>query len=196
MTQEIIEHHKTITIPVCMSDKTPIFLTVRDRRFKDWIFIAGGCRKREVANPIRCALRELEEETRGVVNIRSGEYTAFSFKTKNRTETELKVDASNNVDVIYNYTVYILFMQYDDIERNMISRKFHEERIKTEQLKQLKLPVRRTHDENDKLAWDSLDVFKAKQQWETIQTHVLGNPEFYECLYSSNKLKFNNNISQ
>jgi 8-oxo-dGTP pyrophosphatase MutT (NUDIX family) len=195
MAREIIEHHKTISIPICLSPPEPLFLTVRDRRFKDWIFVAGGCRKREISNPLRCALRELDEETRGVFNLKLGEYTHFTFTTRNRTEAEQKMDDSNNIDVIYIYHVYIFFMNLDENERNKSMKKFTEERIKADQLKQLNIPIRRTHDENDRMMWDTLDNFKTKKQWETIKTHVLDNPEFYTAINSSNKIKFNTRVS-
>ena len=56
-----MKKYKSIAIPVSFSGDKPRFLTVRDRRFKEWIFVTGGCRKREIPNPLRCALRELEE---------------------------------------------------------------------------------------------------------------------------------------
>ena len=68
-----MKKHKAIAIPVTFTGDKPIFLTVRDRRFKDWIFVTGGCRRREITNPIKCALRELDEETRGVVSLKRGE---------------------------------------------------------------------------------------------------------------------------
>ena len=64
------EVHKAIAIPVIYIDGEFKFLIVKDKRFKEWTFISGGCRKREVFNPIRCALRELEEETRGILNLK------------------------------------------------------------------------------------------------------------------------------
>jgi 8-oxo-dGTP pyrophosphatase MutT (NUDIX family) len=72
-----MKKYKAIAIPVSFATGKPKFLTVRDRRFKDWIFVTGGCRRREIFNPLRCALRELEEETRGVVSLKNGEYTEF-----------------------------------------------------------------------------------------------------------------------
>ena len=195
MAREIIEHHKTISIPICLTSPEYLFLTVRDRRFKDWIFVAGGCRKREISNPLRCALRELEEETRGVFNLKMGEYSYFTFDTRNRTEAEQKSDDSNNIDVVYIYHVYIFFMNLDENERSKSMKKFTEERIKTDQLKQLNLPIRRTHDENDKMVWDTLDNFKTKKQWKTIKIHVLDNPDFYRAINSSNRIKFNTRVS-
>ena len=54
---------KAIAIPVIRTPgQESQFLVVRDRRFKDWIFVTGGCRRREIPNPLRTALRELEEE--------------------------------------------------------------------------------------------------------------------------------------
>jgi hypothetical protein len=191
MAQQIIEHYKTISIPVCLHEKEPLFLTVRDRRFKDWIFIAGGCRKREISNPIRCALRELEEETRGVVHLRAGEYSYFTFQTRNRTPAEKKVDISNNVDVVYIYHVFIFYLNLDDIDRTRMTKKFNEERVKTDQIRQLNMPFRRAYDENDKMVWDTLSNFSKKQQWETVNTHILSNPEFLKSVHSSNLLKFN-----
>lgn len=195
MAREIIEQHKTISIPLCLTSPEPLFLTVRDRRFKDWIFVAGGCRKREISNPLRCALRELEEETRGVFNLKMGEYSYFTFDTRNRTEAEQKSDDTNNIDVVYIYHVYIFFMNLDESERSKSMKRFTEERIKTDQLKQLNLPIRRTHDENDKMVWDTLDNFKTKKQWKTIKTHVLDNPDFYRAINSSNRIKFNTRVS-
>ena len=62
MDMDIEEKHKAIAIPVSMIDSVPMFLTVRDRRFREWLFVTGGCRKKEVVCPLKCALRELEEE--------------------------------------------------------------------------------------------------------------------------------------
>ena len=51
-----MKKYKAIAIPVSFADEKPKFLTVRDRRFKDWIFVTGGCRRREIFNPPFAAL--------------------------------------------------------------------------------------------------------------------------------------------
>jgi len=43
-----MKKYKAIAIPVSFIDGKPRFLTVRDWRFKDWIFVTGGCRRREI----------------------------------------------------------------------------------------------------------------------------------------------------
>ena len=86
-------------------------------------------------------------------------------------------------------------MELTEIERMRMVKRFNEERIKTDQLKQLNIPIRRTHDENDRMIWDTLDNFKKKKQWETIKTHVLENPEFMESVNTSKRTKFNTKVS-
>ena len=105
------DRHKVLAIPVTFTDDKPRFLTVRDRRFKEWLFISGGCRKREIANPIRCALRELEEETRGTVNIKSGVYTSYMFESTERSPEELKAETEEGIEVTIIYHVYIFFVK-------------------------------------------------------------------------------------
>ena len=109
-----MKKYKAIAIPVSFADGKPRFLTVRDTRFKDWIFVTGGCRRREILNPIRCALRELEEETRGVVSLKSGQYTEFKFIHKE----------SPTVDLEYN--VFIFFVNYSRSEQQGQIKKFYE----------------------------------------------------------------------
>ena len=89
--------YKTIAIPVTFTDDVPRFLTVRDKRFKEWIFVTGGCKKREEYFPLKCALRELEEETRGIINLKMGEYTHFKFSV------------NENGDIL-EYSVFIFFV--------------------------------------------------------------------------------------
>ena len=94
-----MKKYKAIAIPVSFADEKPKFLTVRDRRFKDWIFVTGGCRRREIFNPLRCALRELEEETRGVVALKNGEYSTYKFTVRESPTVELEY----NVSVSYTH---------------------------------------------------------------------------------------------
>ena len=114
-----MKKYKAIAVPVTFTGSKPKFLTVRDRRFKDWIFVTGGCRRKEIPNPIRCALRELEEETRGVVNLKKGEYTEFKFVVKE----------SPGVDLEYN--VFIFFVNYTQQEQVDLVKKFNDEKQKT-----------------------------------------------------------------
>src|SRR6056300_62783 len=173
-----MKKYKAIAIPVTFTGDKPKFLTVRDRRFKDWIFVTGGCRRREIVNPIRCALRELEEETRGVISLKKGQYSDFKFVVKE----------SPGVDLEYN--VYIFFVDYTPQQQTELVRKFNDEKQKTNLKKIQKQPYKRTYDENDFMNFETLTEFNTKKQWDRIVKNVLINPEFYACITSLNRKTF------
>src|SRR5210317_1211905 len=173
-----MKKYKAIAVPVSFADGKPRFLTVRDWRFKDWIFVTGGCRRREIFNPIRCALRELEEETRGVVSLKRGEYTDFKFTVKE----------SPTVDLEYN--VFVFYVNYTKPEQLELVKKFNDEKQKTIAKKIQKQPIKRTHDENDFMSFDTLQEFRVKKQWERIMKNILENPEFYACVTSLDRKSF------
>ena len=173
-----MKKYKAIAIPVSFVDEKPKFLTVRDRRFKDWIFVTGGCRRREIFNPLRCALRELEEETRGVVALKTGEYTEFKFTVKE----------SPTVDLEYN--VYVFFVNYTRQDQQAMIKKFYEEKQKTNLKKLQKLPIKKTFDENDYMSFDTLEEFNTRKRWKLIIDNIIKNPEFYSCVTSLNRKTF------
>jgi len=173
-----MKKYKAIAVPVTFVDEKPRFLTVRDRRFKDWIFVTGGCRRKEIFNPLRCALRELEEETRGVVSLKSGEYTDYVFTVKE----------SPQVDLVYH--VFVFFVSWPKAEQQQLLRRFNDEKQKTHLKKINKQPYKKTYDENDYMAFDTLSEFNAKKNWGLITTNVVKNPEFYSCMTSLHRKKF------
>ena len=173
-----MKKHKAIAIPVSFNGDQLRFLTVRDWRFKDWIFVTGGCRRREIINPLRCALRELEEETRGVVALKNGEYTEFKFTVKE----------SPTIDLEYN--VFIFFVDYNRTEQHSQVKKFYEEKQKTSLKKLMNQPIKKTHDENDYMSYDTLEEFNLRKRWKLIVDNVLKNPQFYACITSLNRKTF------
>ena len=173
-----MKKYKAIAIPVTFHGDQPRFLTVRDWRFKDCIFVTGGCRRREITNPIRCALRELEEETRGVISLKNVEYTEFKFIHKE----------SATVDLEYN--VFIFFVNYTRTEQNNQIKKFYEEKAKMNLRKINNQPIRKTHDENDYMSYDTLEEFNSRKRWKLIIDNVIKNPQFYACVQSHNRKKF------
>jgi len=174
-----MKKYKSIAIPVSFSGDKPRFLTVRDRRFKEWIFVTGGCRKREIPNPLRCALRELEEETRGVVSLKHGEYTEYNFSVKD----------SANDELIYN--VFIFFVSYKRHEQIEIISKFNNEKVKTNQKKIARLPIKKTFYENYYLSWDTLEEYNNRKRWDLIVDNIIKNPKFYSCVSSLSRKTFN-----
>jgi hypothetical protein len=173
-----MKKYKAIAIPVTFEGDRPRFLTVRDRRFKDWIFVTGGCRRREIYNPLRCALRELEEETRGVVSLKRGEYTEFNFIHKE----------SPTVELVYN--VYVFFVDYKRTDQFNMIKKFNDEKMKTNLKKINKEPIKKTYDENDFMSFDTLEEFNGRKRWDLIIRNVIQNQQFYSCVTSLNRKTF------
>lgn len=172
-----MERHKAIAIPVCFIQGEPHFLLVHDKRFREWTFVTGGCRKREIFNPLRCALRELEEETRGVINITTGAYSYFTFSVK---------DAC---DVTNVYHVYVIDfpMSLCDQEKFITQFDFRKELMDTNQIR-----FKKQYDENDLIEFDTMNGLKHRKNiWGMIQNMILDNMDFHNALYASNRIPFN-----
>lgn len=177
------ERHKCIIVPIVQNtDGPPKFLTVRDKRHKEWTFITGGCRKREISDPIKCAMRELDEETRGVFEIKEDIYKYFSFKTKKRSPEELERDRKEDIEVTCVYHCYIFLMKIPETDQKIFVAKFENEKYKMEQKRINKQPIKRSHDENDYMAFDTLKEFLNKNVWEFIEEFVMKHPDFVEVL--------------
>tara|TARA_R110002072_G_scaffold34480_2_gene103089 strand:- start:1887 stop:2456 length:570 start_codon:yes stop_codon:yes gene_type:complete len=184
-----MEKHKAIAIPVSLTDdNVPLFLTVKDRRFNEWIFVTGGCRKMEVNNPLRCALRELEEETRGVINIKKGLYNYFNFSISSD-----KVEVCPRFPPIeYIYHVYIIYVNIHSQDRLNFIEKFYDEKEKSNTRKRNGLPVKRVYDENEDMVFETLSDFKSRARvWELIRDNILNNPAFNSALTSPPRHSFN-----
>jgi len=177
------ERHKCVIIPlITQKDGKTKILTVRDRRFKEWTFITGGCRKREIVDPIKCAMRELDEETRGTFTITQEVYKYFPFKTKIRSPEELERDKRESIEVTCIYHVYIFVMDIDTMKQKNIVKNFEKEKEIMELRKRNKQPIKKSNDENDYISFDTFDEFMNKRIWPFIHQHVILHPEFETIL--------------
>ena len=179
------ERHKAIAIPVSLVNDTPHFLIVHDRRYREWTFVTGGCRRREVYNPLRCAVRELEEETRGTINLNRGSYSYFKFVT----DTPEPRDVEDGVDVLNHYHVYVFDVPMSVLEHKHIMRRFADEK---EKMETHLVPFRKNYDENDDCNFETLDsIARRPNLWPMIRQHVLRNPDFHSALNASSRTPFN-----
>lgn len=172
--------HKAITIIIALDGECneKRFLTVCDKRWDDWTFVTGGCRKREVGYPIRTALRELEEETRGVIAITEGHYRYFYFE-----------DDDNKGIIYHTYVIEINIPRNTQLD--MIER-FKRERMITEERKRNRQSVRRTYDENKYMSFDTMKEIENKPLWPLIERQVINNEDFKRALNPSfPKIPFN-----
>ena len=180
--------HKAIVVPRTPDGK---FLTVRDSRHQEWIFVTGGCKKSEMHEPLRCGLRELEEETRGVFSIREGEYTTFAFESSYRSPEELKNDRAEGLVVSLVYHVFVIDVDVPRDRQVDIVKLFHENRERMDSNKRDGVRIKRAYDENDDISFDTLDEFNRKKRWPLIVNNVIKNPKFQIALTTGVKQPFN-----
>lgn len=161
--------HKAIAIPVIQDPGGERrFLLVHDKRFREWTFVTGGCHHREVINPIRTAIRELEEETRGVIVLRRGTYKYFKFDVPN--------------------ALYHVFIFYVSLDSEYTVDRFNYEMWKMD-TKQV--CFRKNYDENDSLKFSNLsEIRNCSRLWSFINDNVIANPEFHDVLASKVEHKF------
>jgi len=179
------ERHKAIAIPMSEIDDLKHFLVVHDRRYREWTFVTGGCRRREVYNPLRCAVRELEEETRGLINLKKGTYSYFKFTT----DTQEPRDIEDGVGALNHYHVYIFNLPMTSGEHRHIIKRFTEEKKKMEGAE---VPFRKNYDENDECRFETLSsIIRCANLWPMIREHVITNPEFIQGISAPHWIPFN-----
>jgi hypothetical protein len=178
--------HKAIVIPRS-GDK---FLTVRDSRHQEWIFVTGGCKKSEMNDPLRCGLRELEEETRGVFSIHEGSYTTFEFESSYRSPEELKNDRAEGLVVSLVYHVFLIDVDLTPENQYNIVKTFHINKDRMDSNKRDGIRIKRAYDENDDISFDTLEEFNRKKRWRLIINNVIENPKFYSAMKSKEKIPF------
>ena len=176
------ERHKCVVIPITRTKNSTKFLTVRDKRHKEWTFITGGCRKREISEPLKCAMRELDEETRGTFPINETIYKYFTFTTKKRSPEELERDRKENLDVTCIYHVYVFVIDCTEERRRNVIREFEKQKEIMELRKINKQPIKKSNDENDYIAFDTFLDFSRKRTWPFIIDTVVAHPEFKNIL--------------
>jgi 8-oxo-dGTP pyrophosphatase MutT (NUDIX family) len=179
--------HKAIVIPRTSDGR---FLTVRDSRHQEWIFVTGGCKKSEMNEPLRCGLRELEEETRGVFSIREGSYTTFAFESSYRSPEELKNDRAEGLVVSLVYHVFVIDVEVTPDRQRDIIKMFHINKEQMDINKRDGVRIKRAYDENDDISFDTLEEFNKKKRWRLIVSNVIENPKFQIALASHEKQPF------
>ena len=117
--------YKSIVIPyIKTKDNDRSYVLVKDKTSEDLTFVVGGCKENEIPKKkVRdstfysdydsyktCALRELNQESRGVFKNVSKEALkqGFKFSSNERFNDEKNKDAEEGAIVTMRYTVYYL----------------------------------------------------------------------------------------
>jgi hypothetical protein len=114
--------YKSVVIPIINGK----YVSVRDAKHREVTFVTGGCKLLEISNLKLCALRELREETYGALGTLRKEDLVHAgvFKTRNRSESELRKDELNGVVVTMVYHVYFTYVDKPWDGPNGVKRTF------------------------------------------------------------------------
>jgi len=166
-----VVRRKVIVIPYVHSGE---FLVVKDRKFKEWTFITGGCKAYET--DAQAARRELLEETRGNLDAPFIEDSHMvQFRTTYRESKELVQDRSRGERIVTQYTVFFVNI---NISPEELKTKFRGTKN-----------VRGPFNENADLSFETPESFAQKTHvWRFIRTHVLKAP-FFQAFSLQNGFK-------
>jgi 8-oxo-dGTP pyrophosphatase MutT (NUDIX family) len=158
-----VVRRKVIVIPYVHSGE---FLVVKDRKFKEWTFITGGCKSYETDS--QAARRELIEETRGTLDVPfTADQQSFRFRTTYRESKELAQDRLRGERIVTQYSVFFV-----DISPEATSMDLKAKFRGTKN-------VRGAFNENADLSFETPESFAQKTHvWRFIRNHVLTAPFF------------------
>lgn len=167
-----VVRRKVIVIPYVHSGE---FLVVKDRKFKEWTFITGGCKAYET--DAQAARRELLEETRGTLDVPfTDDQESIKFRTTYRESRELAQDRLRGERVVTQYAVFFVDVSSQAIGN--LKAKFRETKN-----------VRGAFNENADLSFETLESFAQKTHvWRFIRNHVLTAP-FFRTFSAQNGFK-------
>ena len=135
--------HKAVVIPrINMNNMNNIkYIVVKDTENKELTFILGGCKQCE--NIRQCGIRELQEETRGVLINNRGEplvnednlvYSkSLSFKSLNRSRKEREKDVRERVKVSMLYHVFYVDLNISQDQFEYMQLSFLKKKTQTDQ---------------------------------------------------------------
>ena len=82
--------HKVMVVPFITDSHGRVrFVVVKEGLYNEWSFVCGNCRKNEINNPLKTALRELREETKDTMVLSSPLKYIFKYTPMPITEKEI-----------------------------------------------------------------------------------------------------------
>ena len=176
--------YKSIVIPyIKTTDNVRSYVLVKDKTSGDLTFVVGGCKENEIPKKrVRdstfysdydsyktCALRELNEESRGVFKNVSEKALkqGFKFRSKERSTAERNKDAIKGADVTMRYTVYYLPLDMTKTAFSVLRKRFANMRPKKAENNETSDIVLETKHELDKLdeSEDGEKLWSFMKEW-------------------------------
>lgn len=159
--------HKAVIVPYIIHNGKFYVVVVKDKVFNEWTFVTGSCDKNESITD--CALRELYEETRGILNLQHHTTSIDKF-FQYTFERYIK----HNLNLKYRVYVFPLKRFGFDMKAALnLRQRFHKSQM---------WKVSRAYNETKDIKLLSLDHLRDFKVWNVMENYVINNVHFNQYL--------------
>lgn len=160
--------HKVLVVPFMTDTNGRVrFVVVKERRFNEWSFVCGNCKKNEISNPVKAALRELREETLDTLVISSPFKYMFKYSPTVVKRTDIGEEGE---DVLF----HVFLFNIQGIKPPGVIKNYYTRR------KQNYKSSNRDYTETMGIAFMTITDLSRKKMWPFLVSRFINNQKFWE----------------
>ncbi len=172
MKSSSVRRSKILAIPYVKGDDgKPLFLAVKDKKFDEWTFVSGTCKKKSMEHPMTCAIRELKEETKECVDIDLHTWPHAYMSLGTTWNEPSSSPTKNQMDVYTTYHIYVLDITEYARSPSSIIHGFFDSKMTGKQF-----------NENTDIGFFSIDDLRHMKLWKFISRIILDNEAFQNII--------------
>ena len=146
------------------------FVVVKEGLYNEWSFVCGNCRKNEVNNPLKTALRELREETKDTMVLSSPLKYIFKYTSMPIIEKEINGKKDANEPILFHVFVFnVQGIKPAGVIKNYYTR-----------LKNNYKCYNRNYIETIGIAFMTITDLTRKKMWPFVISKLINNQQFWE----------------
>ena len=164
--------HKVMIIPFITDSHGRVrFVVVKEGRYNEWSFVCGNCRKNEINNPLKTALRELREETKDTMVLSSPLKYIFKYSPMTITENEISgQDEDKDEKILFHIFIFnVQGMKPAGVIKNYYTR-----------LKSGYKCYNKNYIETIGIAFMTITDLTRKKMWPFVISKLINNQSFWE----------------
>jgi len=161
--------HKVMVIPFMTDSHGRVrFVVIKEARFDEWSFVCGNCRKNEISNPLKTALRELREETLDTLVLSAP--LKYIFKYSSMVINEKELDGKGTEQILFHIFVFNI----QGIKPPGVIKNYY-----TRMKRNYKRSIR-DYRETIGIAFMTITDLSRKKMWPFIINKLINNQYFWE----------------
>jgi hypothetical protein len=161
--------HKVMVVPFMTDSHGRVrFVVVKEARFNEWSFVCGNCRKNEISNPLKTALRELREETLDTLVLSAP--LKYIFKYSSMIVEEKELDGKGTDQILFHVFIFnIQGIRPPGVIKNYYTR-----------MKRKYKRSNRDYAETMGIAFMTITDLSKKKLWPFVIKKLINNQYFWE----------------